>query len=90
MLPVDLKAPAHPGCLTPEVLLGPKPRLAGHRKHMVVCPREAVVSEMAIVCWSWLQTAGGLPPFEPRENREVSKEKVYQAPLGPVRPLCDS
>jgi hypothetical protein len=64
MLPVDLKAPAHPGCLAPEALLGPRPRLAGHRRHMVVCSREPVVSEMAVVCWSWLQTARGLPPFK--------------------------
>lgn len=64
MLPVELKAPAHPGCLAPEALLEPKPRLAGQRRHMVVCPREPVVSEMAVVYWSWLQTAGGLPPFK--------------------------
>lgn len=42
MLPVELKAPAHPGCLAPGALLGPRPTLAGHRRHMVVCHREIV------------------------------------------------
>ena len=67
MLPVELKAPAHPGCLAPRGPAGAKANACWTQKAHGGLPQGD--------CWS------APCPQQSKENREVSKEKGARAQL---------